>query len=80
VNVSVHHINLSLSLNNSNDVIVYDQSTDVKGEEGVRTLPINLVIQAAQKSNKRVHIIQGKKKEISTKNILLINFRRFGCS
>lgn len=52
--------NLSPSLNRSDLVILYDQSTDVRGEDKIHTLPINLVVQAAQKSNKRVQIIQGK--------------------
>ncbi|CAF1163554.1 unnamed protein product [Rotaria sordida] len=51
--------NLTPSLNSSDTVILYDQSTDERGEEKLRLLPINLVIQAATKSNKIVHIIQG---------------------
>jgi protein tyrosine phosphatase (PTP) superfamily phosphohydrolase (DUF442 family) len=51
--------NLSASLINSDAVILYDQSTDARGEEKIRSLPINLVVQAATKSNKKVHIIQG---------------------
>jgi protein tyrosine phosphatase (PTP) superfamily phosphohydrolase (DUF442 family) len=51
--------NLSTSLKNSDAVILYDQSTDVRNEEKIRSLPINLVIQAAKKSNKKVYIIQG---------------------
>ncbi|CAF3180483.1 unnamed protein product [Rotaria sp. Silwood2] len=51
--------NLSLSLNNSDTVILYDQSTDIRAEEKMHSLPINLVVQAAQKSNKKVQIIQG---------------------
>lgn len=54
--------NLTSSLSNSDTVILYDQSTDVRGEEKLNTLPINLVVQAAQKSNKKVQIIQGKKR------------------
>jgi hypothetical protein len=61
--------NLSLSLSNSDDVILYDQSTDVRGEEKMRSLPINLVVQAANKSNKKVHIIQGRKKGNMLKKI-----------
>jgi hypothetical protein len=52
---------LSSSLHNSEVVILYDQSTEAPGEDKMRSLPINLVVQAAQKSNKRVQIIQGKK-------------------
>lgn len=52
--------NLSSSLNRSDMVILYDQSTEIRGEEKINTLPINLVVQAAQKSNKMVQIIQGK--------------------
>lgn len=52
--------NLSSSLNRSETVILYDQSTEIKGEDKIHTLPINLVVQAAQKSNKKVQIIQGK--------------------
>ncbi|CAF3095951.1 unnamed protein product [Rotaria sp. Silwood2] len=51
--------NLTSSLSNSDIVILYDQSTDERAEEKLRSLPINLVIQAAKKSNKIVHIIQG---------------------
>ena len=53
--------NLSTSLNKSDTVILYDQSTiEHGGEDKIRSLPINLVVQAAQKSNKKVQIIQGK--------------------
>ena len=52
--------NLSSSLHNSDIVILYDQSTDVPEEDKIRSLPMNLVVQAAQKSNKIVQIIQGK--------------------
>ena len=51
--------NLSLLLHDSDTVILYDQSTDVQGEQKLRTLPINLVVQAAYKSKKKVQIIQG---------------------
>jgi protein-tyrosine phosphatase len=51
--------NLSSSLNKSDTVILYDQSTDVQGDNKFSSLPINLVVQAAQKSNKKVQIIQG---------------------
>ncbi|CAF3621389.1 unnamed protein product [Rotaria sp. Silwood1] len=51
--------NLISSLNDSDIVILYDQSTDERTEEKLRSLPIYLVIQAAKKSNKIVHIIQG---------------------
>lgn len=51
--------NLSSSLNKHDTVILYDQSTDPRGDEKISSLPINLVVQAAQKSNKRVQIIQG---------------------
>jgi hypothetical protein len=56
--------NLSSSLNNSDTVILYDQSTDPGEEDKISSLPINLVVQAAQKSNKKVQIIQGKIKII----------------
>jgi hypothetical protein len=59
--------NLSASLNNFDAVILYDQSTDVRTEEKIRSLPINLVVQAAKRSNKKVHIIQGKNQENFTK-------------
>lgn len=71
--------NLSSSLNRSDMVILYDQSTDVHGEEKIRSLPINLVVQAAQKSNKRVQIIQGTLRALKfdrTSN----SFRRIGRS
>lgn len=55
--------NLTSSLSTADAVILYDQSTDTRGEEKIRSSPINLVIQAAKKSNKTVHIIQGKKNE-----------------
>ena len=51
--------NLSSSLNGSDVVILYDQSSDAKADEKSQSSPINLVVQAAQKSNKKVHIIQG---------------------
>jgi len=50
---------LSSSLNKSDMVILYDQSTDARVEDKISSLPINLVVQAAQKSNKKVQIIQG---------------------
>ncbi|CAF1286667.1 unnamed protein product [Rotaria magnacalcarata] len=50
---------LSTCLNNSDIVILYDQSTDERIQDKIRSSPINLVIQAANKSNKKVHIIQG---------------------
>ena len=50
---------LCSSLNSCANVILYDQSSDGRTEDNMRSLPINLVIQAAQKSNKKVHIIQG---------------------
>jgi hypothetical protein len=59
--------NLSTSLKNSDAVILYDQSTDVRNEEKIRSLPINLVIQAAKKSNKKVYIIQGREKHEKNK-------------
>ena len=55
--------NLSSSLNASDLVILYDQSSDAKSDEKNQVSPINLVVQAAQKSNKKVHIIQGKTTE-----------------
>lgn len=51
--------NLSSTLDKHDTVILYDQSTDLRGEEKISSLPISLVVQAAQKSNKRVQIIQG---------------------
>jgi hypothetical protein len=63
--------NLSSSLNRSDTVIIYDQSTDVRGDDKLSALPINLVVQAAQKSNKKVQIIQGN--SIETK----IYFNKF---
>jgi hypothetical protein len=53
---------LSSSLSHSDTVILYDQSTDIRGDDKITALPINLVVQAAQKSNKKVQIIQGKLK------------------
>ena len=50
---------LCSSLNSCVNVVLYDQSSDVRTEDNMRSLPINLVVQAAQKSNKKVHIIQG---------------------
>ena len=52
--------NLSSSLSHSDTVILYDQSTDIRGEDKISALPMNLVVQAAQKSNKKVQIIQGR--------------------
>lgn len=52
--------NLITSLSTSDIVILYDQSTDVRSEDKIRTLPINLVVLAANKSNKKVHIVQGR--------------------
>lgn len=51
--------NLTNLFQHSEILILYDQSTDVHTEDKLRTLPINLVVQAAKKSNKKVHIIQG---------------------
>jgi len=66
------------SLNKSDTVILYDQSTDTQGESKIDSLPINLVVQAAQKSNKKVQIIQGK---ITIFNFIKNTnyFRWFGC-
>jgi hypothetical protein len=50
---------LAISINNSEMIILYDQSTDARDEEKIRSLPINLVLQAAKRSNKKVFIIQG---------------------
>ena len=50
---------LSASLSSSDSVIIYDQSTDLLGEEKICSLPI---VQAAKNSNKNVHIIQGRNK------------------
>lgn len=50
---------LGHSLNNSDKVILYDQSSDARTAERIESSPINLVVQAAQKSNKKVHIIEG---------------------
>ncbi|CAF1341097.1 unnamed protein product, partial [Didymodactylos carnosus] len=49
----------SSSINNSDFVVVYDQSTFVKNEDKLKTLPINLCVQAAKKSQKKVLIILG---------------------
>ena len=51
--------NLSTVLKNCDIVILYDQSSDIRMEEKISSLPINLVVQAARKSNKKVYIIQG---------------------
>lgn len=56
--------NLSSLIEHSDRIILYDQSTDVRDEEKVRSLPINLVLQAARRSNKKVFIIQGKRAKI----------------
>ena len=58
--------NLSSSLNNSDRVILYDQCSDVRANEKMQSSPINLVVQAAQKSNKIVHIIQGKAVQLAS--------------
>lgn len=50
---------LTISLNNSDIVILYDQSTNERSEDKIRLLPINLVIQAVIKSNKAAYIIEG---------------------
>ena len=55
--------NLSNLIEHSDRIILYDQSTDVRDEEKVRSLPINLVLQAAKRSNKKVFIIQGKRQK-----------------
>jgi hypothetical protein len=52
---------LAISINNSEMIILYDQSTDARDEEKIRSLPINLVLQAAKRSNKKVFIIQGRR-------------------
>ena len=54
--------NLSSTLDKHDTVILYDQSTDPRADEKISSLPINLVVQAAQKSNKRVQIIQGTRR------------------
>jgi hypothetical protein len=51
---------LAVSINNSDMIILYDQTTDARDEEKIRSLPINLVLQAARRSNKKVYIIQGR--------------------
>lgn len=51
--------NLVNLFQHSDILMLYDQSTDVHTEDKLRSLPINLVVQAAKKSNKKVHIIQG---------------------
>ena len=77
--------NLCSSLNNSDRVILYDQSSDVRANEKSQSSPINLVVQAAQKSNKIVHIIQGKPIEIAPMNAEMSHWpfsiarRRFRC-
>jgi len=64
--------NLSSSLNASDLVILYDQSSDAKSDEKNQVSPINLVVQAAQKSNKKVHIIQGGLDAVKTEFPYLI--------
>jgi hypothetical protein len=71
--------NLSSSLNGSDMVILYDQSTDLQGDEKISSLPMNLVVQAAQKSNKKVQIIQGKITMVKFSRNKK-SFRRIGCS
>ena len=51
---------LEASISSSDMIILYDQTTDVRDEEKIRSLPINLVLQAARRSNKKVYIIQGR--------------------
>ena len=78
--------NLTNLFQHSEILILYDQSTDVHTEDKLRTLPINLVVQAAKKSNKKVHIIQGNQIEnLQTRNIQsFVNYiymiRRFRCN
>jgi len=50
---------LRTSMNQSDVLVLYDQSTDARDEEKIRSLPINLVLQAARRSNKNIYIIQG---------------------
>ncbi|CAF1242520.1 unnamed protein product [Adineta ricciae] len=52
--------NLALSLKHADSVLLYDQSIDVPSEEKIRSSPLNLVIQAAKKSNKKVFVLQGR--------------------
>ena len=52
--------NLTTLIEHSDRIILYDQSTDARDEEKVRSLPIHLVLQAARRSNRKVFIIQGK--------------------
>lgn len=51
---------LTTIIEHSDRIILYDQSTDARDEEKVRSLPIHLVLQAARRSNRKVFIIQGK--------------------
>ncbi|UJR31261.1 hypothetical protein I4U23_018761 [Adineta vaga] len=51
--------NLSYALNHSDSVILYDQLTDIRSEEKLRSSPLNLVVQAAKRSNKKIFILQG---------------------
>jgi hypothetical protein len=71
---------LEVSINNSDIIILYDQSTEARDEEKIRSLPINLVLQAAKRSNKKVYIIQGRINEgKTTMEILFIKLRWFRC-
>lgn len=63
--------NLLSVLNNSECVILYDQSTDVRTVDKIRTLPINLVVQAANKSNKKAHIIQGRRQKKTLQHFII---------
>ena len=51
--------NLALSLKHADSVLLYDQSIDAPSEEKIRSSPLNLVVQAAKKSNKKVFVLQG---------------------
>lgn len=46
----------------SDSVILYDQSTEQSTEDQIRSSPIYLAVQAARRSSKKVHIIQGTAK------------------
>ncbi|CAF0917124.1 unnamed protein product [Didymodactylos carnosus] len=49
----------SSNIINSDFIIVYDQSTFVNNEEKLKAFPMNLCVQAAKKSQKKVFVILG---------------------
>ena len=68
---------LAVLFDRFDDVILYDQSTNVCNEEQIRSSPLYLVVQAAQKSNKKVHIIQGRDQLAKSTEMLESYFRWF---